>query len=75
MVVTAVSFSMGSQLIAVWFLGTLMILPATAEQTQGAFGLIEQILPPGFAPRLHVHHNEDEAFYLVEGEASFTCGE
>jgi mannose-6-phosphate isomerase-like protein (cupin superfamily) len=61
--------------LSVWFLGTLMTLKATAEQTQGAFGLIEQVLPPGFAPPVHVHHREDEAFYLLEGEASFTCGE
>lgn len=60
---------------SVWFLGTLMTLKAGAEQTQGAFGLIEQVLPPGFAPPLHVHHAEDEAFYLLEGEATFTCGD
>ena len=58
-----------------WFLGTLMTLKASGEQTRGAFGLIEQVLPPGFAPPRHVHHNEDEAFYLLEGEASFTCGD
>ena len=57
-----------------WFLGTLMTLKAADEQTSGALGLIEQVLPPGFAPPRHVHHNEDEAFYLLEGEASFTCG-
>jgi quercetin dioxygenase-like cupin family protein len=51
-----------------------MILKATGEQTNGAYGLIEQILSPGFASPLHVHHSEDEAFYLLEGEASFTCG-
>lgn len=60
---------------AVWFLGTLVTLKATQEQTGGAFGLIEQRLPPGFAPPLHVHHNEDEAFYVLEGEIAFTCGD
>lgn len=60
---------------AVWFLGTLMTLKATAEQTSGAFGLIEQTLSPGFSPPLHVHHGEDEVFYLLEGEASFFCGD
>ncbi|NPV75375.1 MAG: quercetin 2,3-dioxygenase [Anaerolineae bacterium] len=58
----------------IWFLGTLMILKATGENTNGAYGLIEQTLPPGFAPPLHVHHREDEAFYLLEGAATFTCG-
>lgn len=60
---------------AIWFLGTLMTLKATGEQTRGAFGMIEQVLPPGFSPPLHVHHSEDEAFYLLAGEASFTCGD
>ena len=59
----------------VWFLGTLMDLRATGAQTKGSFGLIEQVLPPGFKPPLHTHHGEDEAFYLLEGEASFTCGD
>jgi quercetin dioxygenase-like cupin family protein len=56
-------------------LGSLMSLKASGEQTGGAFGLIEQVLPPGFAPPLHIHHHEDEAFYLLEGEMSFTCGD
>lgn len=58
-----------------WFLGTLMTLKATGEQTNGSYGLIEQVLQPGFASPMHVHHSEDEAFYLLEGEASFTCGD
>jgi quercetin dioxygenase-like cupin family protein len=61
--------------LSIWFLGTLMSLKATGAQTNGAFGLIEQVLPHGFAPPLHIHHGEDEAFYLLEGEASFTCGD
>lgn len=59
----------------VWFLGTQMHLRAQGDQTNGAFGVIEQVLPPGFAPPVHVHHGEDEAFYLLEGKASFTCGD
>lgn len=59
----------------IWFLGTLMNMRASGVQTRGSFGLIEQVLSPGFAPPLHIHHGEDEAFYLLEGEASFTCGD
>ena len=60
---------------SVWFLGTLMTFKATGAQTNNGFGLIEQVLPPGFAPPLHVHHNEDEGFYLLEGEITFHSGE
>jgi len=59
---------------AVWFLGTLMTVKATGETTRGAFGLIEQELPPGFATPQHVHHGEDEPFYIIEGEVTFFCG-
>lgn len=58
---------------AYWFLGTLVLLKATGAATGGAFGLIEQVAPPGFGPPLHVHRGEDELFYLVEGEATFVC--
>lgn len=60
---------------AIWFLGTLMQFKATGEDNGQTFSLIEQVLPPGFAPPLHVHHAEDEAFYVLEGTLTFVCGE
>lgn len=56
------------------FLGTLMTLKASGSQNNGLFSLIEQVLPPGFATPLHVHHWEDEAFYILEGVFSFFVG-
>jgi mannose-6-phosphate isomerase-like protein (cupin superfamily) len=53
-------------------------LLATAEQTGGAFGLIEHVIIPAgedSASPWHVHHAEDEAFYVVEGQMTFLCGE
>jgi quercetin dioxygenase-like cupin family protein len=58
---------------AVWFLGTLSTTKATGEQTGGAFGLVEQLIPAGFASPYHVHRDEDESFYVLEGEATFIC--
>jgi len=47
---------------------------STGESTNGAFGLIEHLLiPPGFASPYHIHHLEDEAFYVLEGEVAFVC--
>lgn len=60
---------------SVWFLGTLMTVKATGETTSQGFALIEQVLPAGFAPPPHIHHREDEAFYLLEGSITFTCGD
>ena len=59
---------------AFWFLGNLMTVKAGAAETNGGFTLIEAISPAGFAPPPHVHRDEDEAFYVLEGEMSVTCG-
>ena len=58
-----------------WFLGVPTRVIATAEQTGGAFGLIEHVIPAGGESPWHVHHAEDEAFYVVEGQMTFLCGE
>ncbi|NTU80454.1 MAG: cupin domain-containing protein [Chloroflexales bacterium] len=57
-----------------WFIGILVVMKATSEQTGGAFGLVEQVLPAGFVSPYHVHHAEDEAFYVLEGQITFICG-
>ena len=59
----------------VQFLGTPTWVRASAATTSGAFGLIENLLPPGFASPYHRHHREDEAFYVLEGAMAFVCGE
>jgi quercetin dioxygenase-like cupin family protein len=57
----------------VYFLGFPTILRATGPTTNGAFGLIEQVMPAGFASPYHTHHLEDEAFYVLDGEMAFVC--
>ena len=57
----------------IYFLGLPTILRATRQTTNGAFGLIENLMPPGFASPYHTHHLEDEAFYVLEGEMAFVC--
>jgi mannose-6-phosphate isomerase-like protein (cupin superfamily) len=60
---------------AIWFLRNRMTIKATAESTGGAFGLVESLLAPGFSPPLHVHHREDESFYVLDGEMTMRCGD
>jgi mannose-6-phosphate isomerase-like protein (cupin superfamily) len=60
---------------AVWFLANRMTVKATTRSTGGAFGLLETLLAPGFSPPLHVHHGEDESFYVLEGTVTMRCGE
>jgi quercetin dioxygenase-like cupin family protein len=59
---------------AIRFLGLPTLIRSTGETTNGAFGLMEHwTMPPGFASPYHVHHLEDEAFYVLEGEVAFVC--
>jgi uncharacterized protein (TIGR02246 family) len=54
------------------FLGLPTAVRATSETTGGGFGLVEHwTVPPGFASPYHTHHQEDEAFYVLEGEVAF----
>ncbi|WFE98980.1 quercetin 2,3-dioxygenase [Micromonospora sp. WMMD964] len=56
-----------------WFVGSLMTIKATGEQTRGSLTVVEFINPPGFAAPLHRHQHEDELFYLLSGTAEFRC--
>jgi mannose-6-phosphate isomerase-like protein (cupin superfamily) len=60
---------------ATWFLNNRMTMKATAAMTNGAFGLVESLIAPGFSPPLHIHHREDESFYVLEGTLTMRCGE
>jgi quercetin dioxygenase-like cupin family protein len=45
---------------------------ATAEDTNGKYAIWEAIVPPGGGPPPHVHSREEEGFYILEGEITFT---
>jgi quercetin dioxygenase-like cupin family protein len=45
---------------------------ATGEDTNGKYALWEAVVPPGGGPPPHVHSREEEGFYLLEGEITFT---
>jgi quercetin dioxygenase-like cupin family protein len=45
---------------------------ATGEDTNGNHALWEAIVPPGGGPPPHVHSREEEGFYVLEGEVTFT---
>jgi quercetin dioxygenase-like cupin family protein len=60
---------------ALWWIGMLATIKATAEQTGGQYTLVEILAPDGFASPLHVHHFEDESFWILEGEMTFYVGD
>ena len=51
-----------------WFFGGLTTIKADGAGTGGRMMLTEQTAPRGSGSPLHVHHNEDEWFYVLEGE-------
>jgi mannose-6-phosphate isomerase-like protein (cupin superfamily) len=59
----------------IWFTTNLMTVKATAETTGGAYGLLEAVAPAGSGPPLHVHHREDESFWILDGVLTVVCGD
>lgn len=60
---------------AVWWQGSLFKIKGRSDMTGGAIGLSEANLYAGFATPLHVHHREDEAWYVLEGEILIKLGD
>ena len=60
---------------SVWLVGDLIEVRLSAEDTGGAYSMIEETTPPGGGPPPHLHANEDEAFCVLEGEVEFLLGE
>src|SRR4029077_14248913 len=46
-----------------------------SEQTGGAYAILEQKIPAGHGPPLHVHRHETEIFYVLEGQFEITIGD
>src|SRR5438128_11209563 len=59
---------------ALWFLGVLATIKASSETTAGRVAVIEHLAPQGAGSPLHVHHREDEWFYVTEGALTFWVG-
>jgi len=58
-----------------WIVGNLMTCKVTGAETGGGYSLWESVVPAGVGTPPHIHHNEDEAFYILEGEIEFTSGD
>lgn len=57
-----------------WWLGRLAEIKVTAEQTGGLLTIVEITEPPNSQAPLHVHHREDEAFWILEGSVTLEVG-
>jgi quercetin dioxygenase-like cupin family protein len=75
--IESIGFSNGRQSLdrSVWYNGSLMTFLATGEDTHGQFALIEAVAGRGNVPPPHIHHREDEVFYVLEGEVVVSVGD
>ena len=60
---------------AIWTMGERMTLKATKALTGNAFTVLEDLVAPGGEPPPHFHENEDEAYYVLEGEMKVTVAD
>ena len=58
-----------------WWFGALAEIKATAADTGGQMTIVEVTEHPGAEAPLHVHHREDEGFWILEGEVTFEVGD
>jgi mannose-6-phosphate isomerase-like protein (cupin superfamily) len=59
---------------SLWVMGVLVTRKIPSHRTGGAYTLFEVATQPGSGPPPHVHHREDESFYVLEGEFEFLIG-
>src|SRR5947207_9286114 len=59
---------------ALWAFGGLALIKASSEATDGRVLVVEMLAPRGAGSPLHVHHREDEWFYVTDGELTFWVG-
>jgi quercetin dioxygenase-like cupin family protein len=57
-----------------WWFGSLAVIKARAAETGDQMAIVEITEPPGAEAPLHVHHREDEGFWVLEGNVTFEVG-
>jgi quercetin dioxygenase-like cupin family protein len=53
---------------ALWFATARLTIHLSQKDNADRLSLIEHHMAEGFAVPLHVHHDEDESFYILQGE-------
>jgi quercetin dioxygenase-like cupin family protein len=54
-----------------WMLNGLVVTKAAAAETGGAYGLMEHLVTAASNPPMHVQNDEEEGFYVLDGEVEF----
>lgn len=59
----------------IWFTTAHLTLHVPQVASKAGVSLVEHHMARGFAVPLHVHNDEDESFYVLDGEFRFQVGE
>jgi quercetin dioxygenase-like cupin family protein len=65
----------GEGLANVWWKSGRITLKTAGAETGNSFAQVETDDPRGAGVPRHVHHNEDETFYILEGEVTALIGD
>ena len=57
-----------------WYVAHRFSFMAEGRDTGGAFTLLDTLVRRGFEPPPHTHRDEDEAYLVIDGEATFRSG-
>lgn len=57
------------------FAGNRMIVLVSGEATDGAMTVLDETVPPGWAPPKHIHHRAVELLYVLEGSYQVEVGD
>jgi mannose-6-phosphate isomerase-like protein (cupin superfamily) len=60
---------------SVWSLGGRFTVKLDGAGSAGRFSLVEALALRATEPPLHVHHREDEAWYVLDGRMTFYVGD
>ena len=71
----AYRLSSGEGLADVWWKTGRITVKAGPDESGNAFSQFVVDDPRGSGPPLHVHHNEDETFYVLEGQVTMFVGD
>jgi mannose-6-phosphate isomerase-like protein (cupin superfamily) len=58
-----------------WGPGDLYTFLVTGDESNGAYFSMLAVVPPNGGPPPHIHLNEDETFYVLEGTPTFRLGD
>ena len=60
---------------SVWSLGGRFTVKLDRDGSEGRFAVVEALAFRSTEPPLHIHHHEDEAWFILDGKMTFYVGD